>query len=86
MIQFIVLRLLLLIPVLLGFLLVTFIIVHLIPGDPCVAMLGERVTPAAYSAFRDRFGMNDPLWVQFGRYIVNIGQGNFGDSIALAAW
>jgi len=81
MIQFVVRRLLLLIPVLLGILLVTFIIVHLIPGDPCIAMLGERATPAACSAFRDRFGMNDPLPMQFGRYIINVSQGNFGDSI-----
>src|SRR5512142_481782 len=79
--QFVARRLLLLIPVLIGILLVTFVIVHLIPGDPCVAMLGERATPAACSAFRDRFGLNDPLPVQFLRYLVNIAQGKFGDSI-----
>src|SRR5512142_1834818 len=79
--QFVARRLLLLIPVLIGILLVTFVIVHLIPGDPCVAMLGERATPAACSAFRDRFGLNDPLPVQFVRYLLNASQGNFGDSI-----
>lgn len=79
--QFVARRLLLLFPVLIGILLVTFVIVHLIPGDPCVAMLGERATPAACSAFRDRFGLNDPLPVQFLRYLVNITQGKFGDSI-----
>jgi peptide/nickel transport system permease protein len=79
--QFVARRLLLLFPVLIGILLVTFVIVHLIPGDPCVAMLGERATPAACSAFRDRFGLNDPLPVQFLRYLVNIAQGKFGDSI-----
>jgi peptide/nickel transport system permease protein len=67
--------------VLLGILLVTFIIVHLIPGDPCVAMLGERATPAACDAFRQRFGLNDPMPVQFVRYLLNVAQGNFGDSI-----
>src|SRR5512143_3171323 len=78
---FVLRRLLLLFPVLIGILLVTFIIVRLIPGDPCVAMLGERATPAACSAFRERFGLNDPLLVQFGRYLINIAQGNLGDSI-----
>ena len=79
--QFVARRLLLLVPVLVGILLVTFIIVHLIPGDPCVAMLGERATPAACQAFRQRFGLNDPLPAQFFRYLFNIAQGQFGDSI-----
>ena len=79
--QFIIRRLLLLIPVLLGILLVTFIIVRLIPGDPCVAMLGERATPAMCNAFRERFGLNDPLPVQFVRYLFNVIQGNWGNSI-----
>ncbi len=46
MVQFIVRRLILLLPVMVGILLVTFIIVRLIPGDPCVVMLGERATPS----------------------------------------
>ena len=81
MTRFLARRLLLLFPVLIGILLVTFVIVRLIPGDPCVAMLGERATPAACNAFRERFGMNDPLFIQFGRYLLNIAQGNFGNSI-----
>lgn len=79
--QFLIRRLLLLFPVLLGILLVTFVIVRLIPGDPCVAMLGERATPALCSAFRERLGLNDSMPVQFVRYVVNIAQGNFGTSI-----
>lgn len=79
--SFVLRRLLLLIPVLLGILLVTFVIVRLIPGDPCVAMLGERATPAACFDFRQRFGLNDPILIQFGRYLLNVVQGNFGDSI-----
>ncbi len=79
--QFIGRRLLLLLPVLIGVILITFIIVRLIPGDPCVTMLGERATPAKCEAFLDRYGLNDNIFVQFGRYLVNIGQGDFGDSI-----
>jgi peptide/nickel transport system permease protein len=79
--QFIGRRLLLLIPVLLGVLLVTFVIVRLIPGDPCVTMLGERATPAKCAAFLTRYGLNDNIVVQFGRYLGNLAQGDFGDSI-----
>lgn len=79
--QFIGRRLLLLLPVLLGVVLVTFIIVRLIPGDPCVTMLGERATPAKCEAFLDRYGLNDNIFVQFGRYVTNLAKGDFGDSI-----
>ncbi len=81
MIQFIIRRLLLLIPVVLGILLVTFTIVRFIPGDPCVVFLGERATPAKCEAFRERFGLNDSVPVQFVRYLGNIAQGDFGTSI-----
>jgi len=81
MTQFIVRRFLLLLPVLVGILFVTFALARLIPGDPCFAMLGEKATPAQCDQFRERFGLNDSIVVQFGRYIVNVAQGNFGDSI-----
>jgi peptide/nickel transport system permease protein len=71
----------LLLPVMLGVILVTFLIVRLIPGDPCITMLGERATPAKCEAFLERYGLNDNLAVQFIRYLGNLGQGDFGDSI-----
>ncbi len=79
--QFIGRRLLLLLPVMIGVTLVTFLIVHMIPGNPCVTMLGERATPAKCDAFMERYGLNDNLFVQFGRYLVNMTNGDFGDSI-----
>jgi peptide/nickel transport system permease protein len=79
--QFIGRRLLLLLPVLIGVVLITFIIVRMIPGDPCVTMLGERATRDKCEAFLDRYGLNDNVFVQFGRYLVNMGKGDFGDSI-----
>ncbi len=81
MLQFTARRLLLLIPVLVGILLVTFIIVRAIPSDPCMAMFGEKATPEVCAEFRVRFGLNDNVFVQFIRYMIQIGQGNFGDSI-----
>jgi peptide/nickel transport system permease protein len=81
MAQYVLRRLLLLIPVLFGILLITFVLVRLIPGDPCKAMLGERATEAKCDAFRDRFGLNDAIPVQFVRYIGSVAQGDFGTSI-----
>lgn len=81
MLQFITRRILLLLPVLIGILFVTFVIVRAIPGDPCVAMMGEKATRAQCDAFRERYGLNDNILVQFGRYMVNMAQGDFGTSI-----
>ncbi len=81
MARFLVRRLLLLLPVMLGILLVTFVLVRLIPGDPCKSMLGERATEEKCNAFRERFGLNDPIPVQFVRYAGNVLQGDFGVSI-----
>lgn len=81
MVRFLARRLLLLLPVMLGILLVTFVLVRLIPGDPCKSMLGERATEEKCNAFRERFGLNDPIPVQFARYAGNVLQGDFGVSI-----
>ena len=71
MISFLVRRLLLLIPVLLGILIITFSLARLIPGDPCTIALGEHATPAACNAYLDRMGLNDPLPTQFVRYLTS---------------
>lgn len=71
----------LLIPVMIGVVLITFMIVRLIPGNPCVTMLGERATPAKCEAFMERFGLNDNVFVQFGRYLLNMVKGDLGVSI-----
>ena len=81
MAQFLIRRLLLIIPVLIGIIFVTFVMVHAIPGDPCRAMLGERATDRTCNAFKERFGLNDNIIVQFGRYIGNLLQGDLGTSI-----
>jgi peptide/nickel transport system permease protein len=68
-------------PVLLGILLVTFVITRLVPGDPCYVMLGEKATKAKCDDFKQRYGLNDSIPVQFIRYGGNLLQGNFGNSI-----
>lgn len=79
--QFVARRLLLLLPVLIGILLVTFTIVRLIPGDPCVVMLGEKATKQKCDEFMSRYGMDRPIPIQFAKYLVNIATGDFGNSL-----
>jgi peptide/nickel transport system permease protein len=81
MLQFLTRRIVLLLPVFLGILFITFAIVRLIPGDPCITMLGEKATPAKCEAFLDRYGLNENIAVQFGKYLLNMAKGDFGDSI-----
>ena len=81
MTQFLVRRLFLVLPVLLGILLVTFIITRLVPGDPCYVMLGERATETTCNEFKARFGLDKSIPEQFIRYVINISQGDFGYSL-----
>ncbi|MCW5878524.1 MAG: ABC transporter permease [Anaerolineales bacterium] len=82
MIQYIVRRVLLAIPVILGILVVTFLIARAIPGDPCRSALGERATEAACEAFNQRMGLDQPVLVQLGIYMRQILlEGDFGSSI-----
>ena len=81
MIQFLTRRLFLVLPVLAGILLVTFIITRLVPGDPCYVMLGERATEATCNDFKARFGLDKSIPEQFLRYVFNIAQGDFGSSL-----
>jgi peptide/nickel transport system permease protein len=79
--QFIIRRLLLSIPVLLGIVFIVFALARLLPGDPCLASLGERATEEQCAAFRVRFGLDQPILVQFGIYLQHILSGDLGNSI-----
>jgi peptide/nickel transport system permease protein len=81
MTQYIIRRVLLAIPVILGILIVTFAMARLIPGDPCRAILGEKATQAACERFTRQFGLDQPKPVQFWIYIKDLARGDFGDSI-----
>lgn len=74
-------RLLVSVPVVFGILVVTFAMARMIPGDPCKAMLGEKVTAATCAEFVKRFGFDQPITTQFYIYITDMLQGNFGESI-----
>ena len=81
MTQFLIRRLILLLPVLFGITFVTFALARILPGEPCYAILGDKATVAQCDAFRERFGFNDPIPVQFARYLTNIFHGDFGESL-----
>ncbi|MDN5725901.1 MAG: ABC transporter permease [Propionibacteriales bacterium] len=73
-------RILLLIPVLVGLSVLLFIWVRALPGDPARALLGERATPASIARVNAQYGFDQPLTVQYLRYISEMARGNFGDS------
>jgi len=81
MISFILRRLVFSIPVFIGILIFTFALGHSIPGDPCVAMLGERANPTVCAAFIQRYNLDKPLPEQFILYVGNFLHGDLGDSI-----
>ncbi len=83
MLKFIINRLLLTIPILIGVSLVTFIIVRNIPGDPVHTMLGmdRRTTPEQIANIRKSYGLDQPLPVQYGKWLFHIVQGDLGNSL-----
>lgn len=64
-----------------GVLLLTFLLVHLVPGDPVEVMLGESATTADRDSLRQELGLDQPILAQFGHYLANILRGDFGNSI-----
>jgi peptide/nickel transport system permease protein len=68
-------------PVVFGVLLLTFLLLHLVPGDPVEVMLGESATSADRTQLRAELGLDQPLLVQFAQYLKNISHGDFGRSI-----
>jgi peptide/nickel transport system permease protein len=78
--RFVLRRLLTAIPVLIGILALVFVVARLIPGDPCIAALGERATDEVCDAYNERYGLNESLLKQFGIYIGDVLQGDLGDS------
>ncbi|HEY5440669.1 MAG TPA: ABC transporter permease [Gemmatimonadaceae bacterium] len=78
--SFILRRLLLSIPTLLGVLVVAFLLLYVAPGDPVMAMVGERADEATIARLRAELRLDDPLPVQFGHYIAGIAKGDLGKS------
>lgn len=80
MTKYIIQRLLAALPVLFGILFVTFGLARLLPGDPCVAILGEKANPVTCAAFNTRYGLDKPILTQFGIYLRDVTTGDLGVS------
>lgn len=66
----------------LGLLAITFVIGRVVPIDPVLAVVGDRAPRATYEAARLAMGIDDPLIVQFARYVGEVAQGNLGRSVS----
>ncbi|MDR2068857.1 MAG: ABC transporter permease [Spirochaetaceae bacterium] len=88
MLKYIIKRLMLMIPVLLGVTFIVFFIMNLTPGDPAVLILGEQASPEAIAQVREELGLNDPLLVRYVTYIKNMCRGDLGISYRnkLSVW
>jgi dipeptide transport system permease protein len=82
MFQFVLKKLMLIIPTFLGITLLTFTLIHLIPGDPVEIMAGERgVSPERHAVLLHELGLDKPILNQYGDYLVGIFHGDLGKSL-----
>ncbi|HXX37091.1 MAG TPA: ABC transporter permease [bacterium] len=81
MLKFALWRLVELVPVLVGVSILVFFFIHLIPGDPAVVMAGDIATPKDIAAIRTRLGLDQPLDVQYLKYMAHLFHGDLGQSI-----
>lgn len=79
--RFILRRLLLAIPALIGTSILIFVLIRLIPGDPARLMLGEGVTDQQVASYREAMGYNDSIPVQYARFVQHVVSGDFGTSV-----
>ena len=80
MFRFIVRRILQTIPVLFGVIVITFVLMYMVPGDPVVSMVGERYDEETIHKLRKELHLDDSLPMQFVHYVSNVLRGDFGKS------
>ena len=85
MTQYIIRRLLQMIPITLGILTLIFSLIHLIPGDPAMQIAGDGARPEDVAHVRKSLGLDQPLWKQYVTYITNLAQGDLGTSFRTGA-
>jgi len=74
-------RLLQLVPIALGVTILVFFLIHLVPGDPAATILGNQATPARVALLHHQWGLDRPIWVQYGKFMSRVVHGNLGDSL-----
>ncbi len=83
MIKYLFRRILALVPVALGVATLTFALIHLVPGDPVIAMLGDTAQPADVAGMRHQLGLDRQLWRQYLGYLGGIACGDLGESLSM---
>lgn len=78
-------RLVLMVPTFLLVMVIIFLLVRFLPGDPAIAIAGDRASDADLAAIRERLGLNEPMWRQFWLFLSNTIQGDLGRSILMRA-
>ncbi len=73
-------RLLYVAPQVVGISMITFVIVRLLPSDPAYALAGPAATQETIKTIQKNLGLNQPIWTQYGKYLRDLVQGNFGNS------
>ena len=88
MYKYVLKRLLMLIPVIIGVTFIVFFILNLSPGDPAAIILGDQASAEALAMKREELGLNDPLLVRYGHYMINMLHGDLGTSYKnnLSVW
>lgn len=81
MARYLAIRLLQTVPVLFGVSIIVFLLIRLIPGDPALTMLGDRVTPEALARLHAEMGLDLPIWEQYARFLGRALHGDFGLSL-----
>lgn len=82
-IKFIVKRILISIPVIVGVILIIFLLLNVVPGDPVTLMMKEHIKPELIEKMKEQMGLNDPVMVRFAKYMKNAIMGDFGVSYKL---
>jgi peptide/nickel transport system permease protein len=82
MLRYVVRRLLLLIPILFGLSILVFFWVRALPGSPAESLLGERATPELVQAYKDRYGLDEPVYKQYWGQLKSWSRGDLGTSVA----
>lgn len=83
MIKYITKRILISIPLIIAVILIIFLMLQVLPGNPVSVMMGEKASPAVIERVTEEMGLNDPTLVRFGRYLVDAVQGDLGTSYKL---
>ena len=69
------------VPSLVGVIIVTFLLTRVLPGDPATYFAGPVASREAIAAIQHELGLDQPLWVQFTRYVIDLAHGNLGTSL-----